>query len=208
MSDEIEKLRRGYLIAIEGSDRIGKTTLIESLKKNLEAKVYHFPTREGPIGELLDKYLRGEAEIKNLHSSHYLFSADRWEHEDKIKEILNQGKNVILDRYILSGYIYTICQQEEAKIWAKRADYGLIKPDVQIIITDDSDKLMKRISKTSNPERYESALFQKKINSAFKQEAQENTSNVPCLWLTSSIKFDESKLDWIVKKLEKVSVCH
>ncbi len=78
MSDEIEKLRRGYLIAIEGSDRIGKATLIESLKKNLEAKVYHFPTRKGPIGELLDKYLRGEAEIKNLQSSHYLFSPDRW----------------------------------------------------------------------------------------------------------------------------------
>ena len=161
MSDELKKVKRGYLIAIEGSDRIGKTTLIESLKRNLEAEVYHFPTRKGPIGELLDKYLRGEAEIKNLHSSHYLFSADRWENEDKIKEILNQGKNVILDRYILSGYIYTTCQSEEAKIWAKRADYGLIKPDVQIIVTDDSDKLMKRISETTNPERYESALFKK-----------------------------------------------
>ena len=116
MSDELKKVKRGYLIAIEGSDRIGKTTLIESLKRNLEAEVYHFPTRKGPIGELLDKYLRGEAEIKNLHSSHYLFSADRWENEDKIKEILNQGKNVILDRYILSGYIYTICHSEEASI--------------------------------------------------------------------------------------------
>ena len=33
MSDEIAKIKRGYFVAIEGSDRIGKTTLIESLKK-------------------------------------------------------------------------------------------------------------------------------------------------------------------------------
>ena len=205
MSDKIENVKKGFLIAIEGSDRVGKTTLIECLRKKLKAKTFHFPSREGPIGKLLDRYLKGEAEIKNLHSSHYLFSADRWENQEKIEETLNQGKNVILDRYTLSGYIYTTCQCEKAKQWAKQADYGLIKPQVQIIVTDDSDKLMKRISQTKNPEKYESALFQKKINNAYKEAAQEK-NDTPCLWLSSSIEFDETKLDWIIKKLEDVSV--
>ena len=64
---------------------------------------------------------------------------------------------------------------------------------------------MKRISQTKNPEKYESALFQKKINNAYKEAAQEK-NDTPCLWLSSSIEFDETKLDWIIKKLEDVSV--
>lgn len=84
MAAAAELTSRGYLIAVEGCDRCGKSTQCFRAKDWLEAQTgrpveyWKFPDRTTPIGQLINGYL---AEGMNLpdEAIHLLFSANRWE---------------------------------------------------------------------------------------------------------------------------------
>ena len=63
---------RGISVALEGIDSVGKTTQITLLQQRFNAKVFKFPNRETPIGQLLDKHLKKEQilEDKTEHLPH------------------------------------------------------------------------------------------------------------------------------------------
>lgn len=83
MSFAAEKAR-GYLIAVEGGDRCGKSTQCFLAKEWLEAQTgrpveyWKFPERTWPTGKLINSYLTGELEMPS-EAIHLLFSANRWE---------------------------------------------------------------------------------------------------------------------------------
>ena len=75
---------RGLLVAFEGIDRSGKSTVIEQLASRLDQcglrwKRMRFPDREKPTGTLLDMQLRGSVSISDERAVHLLFTANRWE---------------------------------------------------------------------------------------------------------------------------------
>ena len=200
-------MERGKFICVEGADKIGKTTLALALANYLKAPKLQFPTRKGKIGQILNSFLEGSITFKNLRSSHYLFSIDRWEMQDKIKEYLDNGTTIIVDRYNMSGYVYTVCQNQAAKSWAKNADQGLILPDVYIVVHDpDPEALALRNESSVSNERYEKADFQKKVNTQFVWEAYMSRYGIPTLCVETSTDFkDENKLMRIVQLIEQVS---
>ena len=85
-------------------------------------------------------------------TAHLLFLANRWELNNEIIELLNDGYFVILDRYIYSGIAYSLAKYEYSKTannsgviasttaseqmgdveWLYGPDKGLPKPDLTL----------------------------------------------------------------------------
>lgn len=108
----MNKFKRGALIVIEGVDRSGKSTqckkLVESLLENKVSAVYmNFPDRTTVIGGLINEYLRNQNCKLNDQTIHLLFSANRWENIEKMKNFLNKGTTLIVDRYSYSGIAFS-----------------------------------------------------------------------------------------------------
>ena len=99
------------IVAIEGLDGSGKSTVIRGLSKMLRVEGIDFiltsePT-SGPIGLLLRRYLNAKIGGRNIKLEALLFAADRiWHLEAVIKPALRDGKVGITDRYKHSSIAY------------------------------------------------------------------------------------------------------
>jgi len=125
---------RGKLIVIEGTDCSGKETQSKMLAKRLnemgmETKVIGFPIYDSPTGrifgacylgkeEMCHRYLEGEmgwfkegaSNVDSMVASLYA-AADRKYNIDIINKLLDDGINVILDRYIYSNMAHQACKE-------------------------------------------------------------------------------------------------
>lgn len=149
---------RGLLIVFEGKDKTGKTTqaklLVQKLNEmNIKSEYIAFPNRETEIGKLIDRYLK-----KDLYYSpetiRLLFSANRREMQNYIIKALLNNVHIVLDRYYVSGLVYSKVLGIDAKI---DIDIGLVKPDITILL----DYVYGPIN---CKEKYESKEFQDFLN--------------------------------------------
>ncbi|XP_004482819.1 thymidylate kinase isoform X5 [Dasypus novemcinctus] len=120
--------RRGALIVLEGVDRAGKSTQSSLLLSALRlaghpAELLRFPERSTEIGKLLNSYLKRKSDMED-HAVHLLFSANRWEQVPFIKEKLNQGVTLIVDRYVFSGVAFTSAKELKLEDAAARGMFG------------------------------------------------------------------------------------
>ncbi|CCH43612.1 hypothetical protein BN7_3165 [Wickerhamomyces ciferrii] len=145
-------MSRGALILIEGLDRAGKTTQTERLVERLK--------KEGKDVELIK------------FPAHLLFSANRWELANVIKDKLTQGKYIVLDRYVYSGVAYTAAKGLDHQ-WCLNPDIGLPKPDLTLFLklNDSSNR------EGFGDERYEVKEFQLKVRQQFEKFYNESNWN-------------------------------
>lgn len=151
------------LIAFEGPDRVGKSTQCALLarhlrEKKLDVEVFSFPRRGTRVGQLLAEHLGNEL-VLPARAAHLLFSANRWELEDDISEIIDAGGIVILDRYVASGTAYSVAQGLP-RAWCVAADDGLRVPNRTILLHAD-DRLSDRPG--FGQERYENQALQDRV---------------------------------------------
>lgn len=158
------------MVAFEGCDRSGKSTqcqmLVEYLK-SIGRDVAHlrFPDRTTAIGQSINSYLQGKTELED-HAIHLLFSANRWEAVPKIKQLLEKGTLVIVDRYAFSGVAFTAAKGFDVT-WCKNPDRGLPNPDVVFYLDISINDAQQRGS--FGKERYEKVEFQEKVADIYKQ---------------------------------------
>jgi len=97
----------GNLIAIEGADCVGKTTIIEMLKKEMGDNTLFFREPGGTeFGEKMREIIKNE-NVRDPYVDTLLFSATRLKLiKEKIAPAIKSGKTVVLDRFILSTYVY------------------------------------------------------------------------------------------------------
>lgn len=140
---------KGKLIVIEGTDCSGKETqtklLVEKLEKlNKKCVRFSFPNYDSPTGKIVGgPYLgksyickgwfnEGAVNVDPKVSSLY-YAADRKYNIDKIEEMLNQGINVILDRYIYSNLAHQggkiKDKKERIKMykWLEKLEFDLLE---------------------------------------------------------------------------------
>lgn len=140
------------LFVIEGVDGAGKSTQIKLLRDFLSEKGYkceylHFPRTEAPyFGELIARFLRGEfgsIEDVDPYLVAMLYAGDRKDASEMIKDWLNEGKVVLLDRYTYSNIAYQCAKikekddQEKLMKWilTLEFDHFLIpRPDLNIFL--------------------------------------------------------------------------
>lgn len=157
---------KGRFIVFEGIDGCGKTTQISLLKKKIEQNGSRcFETKEpsdGPVGSMIRQCLTGRIKVDESTLA-ALFAADRLDHinntTDGLSLKLNDGINVISDRFILSTYAY---QSVRVPLdWVMNMNSlsaSSCKPDYHIFIDVEPDVTLERMSKG----RFHTELFENK----------------------------------------------
>jgi dTMP kinase len=118
-------LKRGYLIAIEGPDGVGKATQSDLLVKHLrsvgqEAVLHSYPRYQAGItGEMLAFALHKLESKPNFNFleldpilASYYYALDRAYHSPEIKGLLANGTTVVTDRYTFSNIIHQTAKIE------------------------------------------------------------------------------------------------
>ena len=146
-------MEKGKLIVVEGAcDGIGKTTQYEMLCNHFpndgqEIVNHHFPSYGTYQGAPVEKYLKGEFGQPNELSPYFinsLYATDRgitW--YTNLKQLYEQGKVILLDRYTTSSLIYQSALIEDIEQKKKFIDYvidfeyrkiGIKEPDNVIFL--------------------------------------------------------------------------
>lgn len=150
---------KGKLIVIEGTDCSGKETqsnlLIEKLKKeNIRIEKFSFPNYNSPTGKIIGGPYLGKSYIcegwfeegaPNVDPkvSALYYAADRLYNIEKINFLLDNGVNVILDRYVFSnmahqgGKIENEKERNEMYEWLENLEFNLLnlpKPDIGLFL--------------------------------------------------------------------------
>ena len=150
-------MNRGLVIVFEGIDGSGKSTLAKMLNDYINgigrsSIVETEPTSDTLVGKALRDYLKNP-QIDEATMA-LLFAADRVEHVKKIKYWLDEGVDVICDRYIYSTFAY---QGEHPS----RDIHNLLRdkfltPDITFYIDGDPEICLERIKSRSNSlDKYE-----------------------------------------------------
>jgi len=148
---------RGKLIVIEGTNSSGKHTqaelLVARLNENgIKTEKYGFPNYSTPTGKIIGDCLLGKNgasffkegidKIPPKVAALY-YAADRAYNIDKINNLLEQGINVVLDRYVESNMAYQAAKFDDLKdkinmlLWMEQLEFNLLdlpKPDKVIFL--------------------------------------------------------------------------
>ena len=129
MVSPLSKKPLGRLIAFEGIDGSGKRTQMELLRDALAAgaggrSVYStgFPQYDSCFGKMVGQFLNGELGALDAVDPHFtalLYAGDRFEAKPTLEAALNEGKIVLVDRYIGSN----LAHQSARVPKEKRAEY-------------------------------------------------------------------------------------
>ncbi|MBQ9011797.1 MAG: dTMP kinase [Bacilli bacterium] len=158
-------MNRGKLIVIEGTDCSGKETqtelLIQKLReKNIKVDKFSFPNYNSPTGKIIGGPYLGKSYIGDSFFEEgpthvdpkvaaLYYTADRKYNIDKIVFLLENGANVILDRYIYSnmahqgGKIDDEKQRMDMYNWLDNLEFNLMelpKPDIAVFLHMPTEK--------------------------------------------------------------------
>lgn len=142
---------QGKLIVIDGTDGTGKTTQLQLLKNKLEKDGlsvidFDFPQYNtksaGPVEEYLSGKYGDSSEVSPYQAS-ILYAVDRFDISFEMKRALNQGKVILLNRYVSAnmghqgGKIEDALERKLFFNWLYELEYNIFnlpKPDLSIIL--------------------------------------------------------------------------
>ena len=156
---------KGKLIVIEGTDCSGKETQTKLLmtrlrEEGINVNNFSFPNYSSPTGKIIGgPYLgkeeicpsffeEGASNVDPVVASLY-YAADRKYNIDKINFLIDNGANLILDRYVYSnmahqgGKIDDKIKRTEMYDWLYKLEFELLdlpKPDLAIYLHMPSEK--------------------------------------------------------------------
>ena len=201
-------------IVVEGSEGVGKSTQIKTIKSFLEEhKIEYIVTRE-PGGTSFGESIRSiildqNNDTDNLTDS-LLFYASRYENYNKIiLPALKNGKTVICDRFHYSTLVYQgiVGDDELVKKIHNIFDSIFSKSiDHIIYLYTDPEESLKRISRRSITDKFESRGLEylNKLNKAY-ESIFSNMENV--IKLNTSRDKDITKKD-LLEKLKTIFTTH
>ena len=146
---------RGKIIVIEGTDCSGKETQSKKLIEKIpNLKYFSFPNYDSPTGKIIggpylgknyicDGWFKEGADKVDPKIASLYFAADRKYNINVINKILDEGYNIILDRYVYSnfahqgGKIKDTNERHKMYKWLEQLEFGLLelpKPDIKIFL--------------------------------------------------------------------------
>lgn len=176
---------KGLVIALEGQDGTGKSTVINAITGYFDEMGLDYINAREPgstnIGEKMRDILADKAnKDMDYHTEALLFAASRSELYDKvIKPNVRKGTSVILDRFLLSSLAYQgIVRGLGVDEVMKINDFFLegFRPDLTILMDLDAKKSYERLKKLGELDRIESLGedFQEKVHLAYLKLYEEN----------------------------------
>jgi len=166
---------KGLYIALEGADRVGKSTQLAKLVKRLKALELQVIETQEPGGTALGTELRRlilQEGNKSSLAELLLFLADRAEHQERVLEpALRKGAVVVSDRSAYSTVAYQGVQGGLGvdHVLKLHEDLGLILPDFALVLDmpDDAERWKDR-----PPDAVETRSGQEEVREAYREMAQ------------------------------------
>lgn len=161
---------KGLLIALEGIDGSGHSTQARMLREYLEK--YYSPSNsdepiavlsqeptDGPVGGEIREYLSKRLEV-GPETLALMFAADRKDHvENLLENHIQNGKIVILDRYVLSSLAYQGVEVEDDE-WLFQINSKVMMPDVTILLDVSVAEAKRRMER----DRLKTEMFETEEN--------------------------------------------
>ena len=169
--------RRGRFLVLEGLDGAGTTTQASRLcewlvSRGRKAHLTAEPSR-GPVGTEIRHVLSGR--LRGAGGGEFdpralalLFAADRLDHwESEIRPRLEEGLDVVSDRYVLSSLAYQAVSTGDAA-WVAQINAQAPAPDLTLFLrVRPTVALRRRYSATAEREIFEVPAFQKRVHRAY-----------------------------------------
>ena len=201
-------------IVVEGSEGVGKSTQIKTIKSFLEEhKIQYIVTRE-PGGTSFGESIRSIILDQNIDtdnlSDSLLFYASRYENYNKIiLPALKNGKTVICDRFHYSTLVYQGIVGDDELVREIHNIFDTIfskSIDHIIYLYTDPEESLKRISRRSITDKFESRGLEylNKLNKAY-ESIFSNMENV--IKLNTSRDKEITKKD-LLEKLKTIFITH
>ena len=107
---------RGKFIVIESNDRAGKSTLADNLKRLIpNTIIVKFPDRGGLHGDIINDFLSKKIEMDEEEITK-LFIENRLAYKQTMIDYLENGVNIICDRYSYSGCVYSYYKKNKEQL--------------------------------------------------------------------------------------------
>ena len=141
----------GKLIAFEGLDGSGKTTLSKLLVSKLcdlgySALWTREPTNQSPAGQRLRELLDSGQEIPEEEQLELFMSDRHWHTEHVLKPRLDDHDFVVTDRYFISTAAYQSKTREEFEKILNRCHQEFIVPNLWVHVDVPVSVAMERVS--------------------------------------------------------------
>lgn len=200
---------KGRIIVIEGSDCSGKETqtslLVQRLKKEgHKVERFSFPMYDTPTGKIVGGSYLGKDYIGNCvfpegavavdpKVAALYYAADRRYNIQIIKDVLDSGVDVVIDRYVESNMAHQggkiLDKEERLKLyeWLGTLEYDLLelpKPDLTIFLYMPYKKVCELIANRSesSDENEKSSVFLLNSERAYLELAQlHNYKKIECV---------------------------
>ncbi len=157
------------LIAVEGIDGSGKTTIVRFLVEELRKRGYDVVAFKEPTDSEYGKRIRQILKERKVSPEEELelFIKDReFNVRNNILPALKGGKVVIMDRY----YYSTIAYQGALGLDVERIkmlNEQFPKPDLVVILDVSPETALKRIKAKRRPDRFEDVEYLRKVREIF-----------------------------------------
>ena len=197
-------MRRGKIIVIEGTECSGKetqTSLIVQRLKREGKKVEHlaFPMYDTPTGKIVGGPYLGKEYISNSYFKEDIinvdpkvaalyYAADRRYNLKTINELLDDGYDLIIDRYVESNMAHQGCKisnkEERFKLykWFATLEYDLLelpRPNLTILLHMPYKKTMELKREKADNDNYNNVLnYYKNSEDAYLELAKMNNHKV------------------------------
>jgi dTMP kinase len=151
---------KGKLIAVEGTDGVGRTTHIESLQEWLEVQGYGVVTTGWTRSNLMSKTIEmaKQGNILDRWSFSLLYAtdfADRLEHQ--VIPALRSGFVVLADRYIYTAFARDFVRSGDRK-WIRDVFGFALIPDLVCYLRIDVDTLALRVIESKGMNYWECGM--------------------------------------------------
>lgn len=199
--------KKGKLIVIEGADGAGKATQVKMLQDRLKGEGIEVETLDFPgydrsffgsyIKEWVDK-THGDFVDLDPRLSSILFAGDRYESRDVLMGWLDEGKNVILDRYVTANMLHQGAKIENAGdrgaflLWLERLEYDVFKmPRPDVVVYLDMPSEMRHALLTTDESKPD--IGHTETNSSYQLALQRYAEHISDLekWRTISCLMDD-----------------
>ena len=161
--------KRGRLIVLEGGEGAGKSTHVRSIKDWLEQQGREVVQTREPGGSPLAEAIRGVVlgdwpEGIDATTELLLIFAARAAHlHALIRPALEQGKDVVCDRFVDASYAYQGAARglgTDAIAGLERLTLSELRPDLVLLLDIDPQEGLKRAKRRGNENRFEAETLE------------------------------------------------
>ncbi|MCF6291619.1 MAG: dTMP kinase [Desulfobacterales bacterium] len=163
---------QGILIAIDGPNGVGKTTLVESVRCLLRDAACEVLTTGEPTDSALGRWIRANHGEVRGNALACLVAANRYEHlEDVIQPALARNVIVLTDRYVMSSFVYQVMDGVSPEfVWALNSR---CRPaDLSICLSARRSSIAKRMSERPTLTRFEASASPEEEGQLYRQACE------------------------------------